>query len=112
MDGRPRNPADDLAGGTAGLPHPAEVLAHHARGDPGARARTEAFDVPDGLAQPAVLVEVPAHELRRRIVVRVQDRGTRMEDLAPPLVQHRRAEGLILRVGQLGKADLGQQSRR
>ena len=67
----------------------------------------ERLDVVDRRAQPAVLVEVAAHELDRRVVVRVQDAGAGVVRLAPRRVRGQRAaEGLVLAVAHVVEADL------
>ncbi len=99
-------PSGRAPGRPALLAHPAEIARHlPARG---ARdgARRHALDVADRLAQAAVLVEVAPHELDRRVVVSVQNGGTRVVDLEPARVEHRPRERLVLGVRHVGEADL------
>ena len=82
-------------------------IAGHLRAHLASRGEhAEGLDVTGALAQAAVLVEVAAHELQRAVVVRVQDRRAGLVDLDPAGLQHVGAEGLILGVGDLAKADL------
>ena len=63
----------------------------------------------DCVAQPAVLVEVAAHEFDRAVVVGVLHNRGRLVDLAPARRQHRSRERLVLRVRDVLEADLLQQ---
>src|SRR5438105_483378 len=54
--------------------------------------------------QTAVLIEVPAHELRPAVVVGVKHRGARVIDLAPSGCEKVTTEGLVLGVGDVAEA--------
>ena len=104
---RAARPGDRVAAGHVVLAHPAAVggdqRAHVADGRPHA----DRLDVPDRLAQAAVLVEVAAQELERRVVVCVQHRSSRRVGLPPPRVGGERApERLVLAVRDVGEAQL------
>ena len=87
---------------TPALAHVPPVGAPPGRGCRAAVERSaDRLDVADRLAQAAVLVEVAAHELDRRVVVRVQDGGAGVVGLAPARVRgERAAERLVLAVAR------------
>ena len=70
------------------------------------RAHADRLDMPARLVQPAVLVEVAAHEAGERVVVGVQDRRARVERAAPAMRAHGARERLVLGVRHVREADL------
>ena len=107
--GRPsgRSSAPARRGARPVLAHPAPVAGDERAHVAHRRAHADPLDVPDRLAQPAVLVEVAAHELDRRVVVRVQHAGARRVGLPPRGVRGQRAaERLVLAVRDVVEADL------
>ena len=92
---------DQVATLYALLLEPALVRADQPAHVPQRRLRPPRLDVPEHLAQRSELVEVALEELPRRIVVRVEHAGIRMEDLGESGLDQLAAEQLVLRVRDL-----------